>query len=240
MELTSEMPDLQPLNQPPLLSQSVELALRSYILDNNLKPGSALPSENDLAQQLGVSRNAVREAVKALGSLGIVEPRRGSGLYVGNFSLVTLVENLPYGLLSNLQELVDLLEIREILETSMVEDMLTQYDRAQGQKLRAVLDKMKAKADQGLVFPDEDRLFHRTIFEKLGNKTLLKLMDIFWLTFHRAAEQADIADTSPQDTYEDHLRILEAIELNEPEEVKKRIIMSHEGLRGRIAKIQSS
>jgi len=234
------MPDLQPLHQPPLLSQSVELALRNYILDNSLKPGSALPSENDLAQQLGVSRNAVREAVKALGSLGIVEPRRGSGLYVGNFSLVTLVENLPYGLLSNLQELIDLLEIREILEIAMVDDMLAAFDQIQGEKLRAVLDEMSEKATQGLAFPDEDRLFHRTLFENLGNKTLLKLMDIFWLTFYRAAKQADIADPSPQGTYQDHLKVLEAIESNQPEEVRKCLSKSYDGLKGRVARIKSN
>jgi len=87
----------------------VQASLRSYILENQLPSGAPLPPENELARRLGVSRSAVREAVKGLESLGLIEIRHGSGLFVGSFSFEPLLNNLPYTLVSNLKELSDLL-----------------------------------------------------------------------------------------------------------------------------------
>ena len=95
--------DFQPLQRPPSLPETVQTAIRNFIADNNLRTGDALPPETQLTKQLGVSRNAIREAVKSLEMVGIVEVRRGSGLFVGDFSLDPLLDNLPYGLMSDLQ-----------------------------------------------------------------------------------------------------------------------------------------
>src|SRR5690554_4139090 len=111
---------LKPLKRAPLLYQSVQEAIQNYINENDLKPGDPLPAESELARQLQVSRNSVREAVKALESIGILETRRGSGLFVKNFSFDPVLETLPYALLTDIDELVDLLEIRCILEVSMI------------------------------------------------------------------------------------------------------------------------
>ena len=68
---------IKPLKRPPLLHVSVQESLRAYVEDNDLKPGAPLPPEGVLAMQLGVSRNSVREGIKALESLGVLETRRG-------------------------------------------------------------------------------------------------------------------------------------------------------------------
>jgi len=98
------MKEIKPLARPPLLHVSVQESLKSYIDDNALAPGAPLPPENDLAQQLGVSRNSVREAIKALESLGILETRRGIGVFVKAFSFEPLLANLAYGLGGALRE----------------------------------------------------------------------------------------------------------------------------------------
>ena len=74
------------LKRSPPLHVSVQESLRSYIAENRLEAGAALPPEGELAQQLGVSRNSVREGIKALESVGVLEVRRGSGVFVMAFS----------------------------------------------------------------------------------------------------------------------------------------------------------
>ncbi len=74
------------LKRPQFLYQAVQDEVKAYILEQSLMPGDALPPETELAEQLGVSRNSVREAIKSLETLGIVEARTGAGLFVRNFS----------------------------------------------------------------------------------------------------------------------------------------------------------
>lgn len=203
--------DLKPLHRPPSLPQSVQTAIREFILDNSLRSGDLLPSETQLTKQLGVSRNAVREAVKALELVGVVEVRRGSGLFVGDFSLEPLLDNLPYGLMADLEELRELLEIRQVLESGMMVQVIARRTDSQMATLRKAVRKMQTLAAQGKSFPKEDREFHQCLMENVGNKTLLKLLDIFWLTYHRASQVADIEDYDPIRTAEDHVKIIDAI-----------------------------
>ena len=89
-------------------------------MENDLRAGDSLPAEGEIVAQLGGSRNSVREAVKALTSVGVIESRRGSGLFVQEFSLQPLLDNLPYAMMSNLQVLAALFEIRHILEMACI------------------------------------------------------------------------------------------------------------------------
>ena len=102
---------LKPLRRPPSLHVTVQGSLRGYIEDNQLKAGDPLPPEAILAQQLGVSRNSVREAIKALESVGVLETRRGIGVFVKAFSFQPLLDNLAYGLGDTLRDVEELREL---------------------------------------------------------------------------------------------------------------------------------
>src|ERR1700720_51283 len=106
----SAVPPLNALKRTPLLHQ-IQEEIKSYVIRNNLKPGDALPSEGDLARQLGIGRNSVREAVKSLEVLGILEARAGSGLFVKAFTFDAIINNLPYGLLSEVKTVRDMAEV---------------------------------------------------------------------------------------------------------------------------------
>lgn len=227
---------LVPLSRPPLLNQSVQDALRAYIRDNYLRPGDPLPSENELARQLGVSRNSVREAVKGLDSLGIIEARRGSGLFVREFSFEPLLEGFTYGPLFDVQELADLLEIRRVLETGLIADAMGAMSPATIEQVRATVERMGALATRDEAFPKEDRQFHQLLFASLGNTMLLKLLDVFWLTFQEASKHVDLSNTDPLGTYRDHAAIYEAVAAGDDAEARVGLDRHYAGLQGRLAR----
>lgn len=224
----------------PALFRSVQDIIKNYILENNLTAGAPLPPEMELARQLGVSRSSVREAVKALESLGILESRRGSGLFVQNFSFEPLLENLPYGLLFALPQLADLLAVRRVLETGMAGAALAVITPEQLTQLRVLTQQMRVCAEQGQTFPDEDREFHSTLFANLQNQILLKLLDTFWLTFHKAAQLTDLQDRDSLRTYRDHVAILEAVEAGEAEQVRLALDQHYLSLEERLKQAQQA
>jgi DNA-binding FadR family transcriptional regulator len=230
---------LKPLSRQPLLHQSVQDAIRAYILDNRLRAGDALPPEGDLARRLGVSRNSVREAVKAMESLGILETRRGSGLYVQAFSFEPLLENLPYGLLFDVRELAELLEIRRALETGLIGATMDSMPPEAVQALDDVVRAMEQRALKGESFPEEDRRFHQILFEPLGNQMLLKLLDVFWLTFREASRHTDIDNPDPLSTYRDHAAIAVAVAAGHVPEAREALAAHYAGLTRRLERVQT-
>lgn len=213
--------DLQPLKQAKAIYKSVQDAIRDYILDNQLQPGEPLPSETQLTKMLGVSRNSVREAVKALQLIGLIESRRGSGIFVGKFSIDPLLENLPFSLMEDKQQFYDFVEIRRVLETGMIGLAMESITTEQVERLEQILVKMHVLALEDKRFPKEDRLFHQTIYEHLENHTFIKLLDIFWLTFNRIADDVDRTRKTPLEIYEKHLAIVDAIKSGDVEKAQK-------------------
>jgi DNA-binding FadR family transcriptional regulator len=214
---------LQPLTRAPLLHVSVQQSLKQFIADNNLGDGDALPPESGLARALGVSRNSVREAVKALESVGILETRRGIGVFVRPFSLEPLLEHLTYGFGRSVRDVAEVLEIRRTLEVAMIERAISRLDQNDLAGLHATLDAMRARAECGEGFPEEDRAFHSQLFCCLDNRVMLRLIDVFWLAFHRASGFFDSANPAPMVTWQEHVDILAAVEARDPVAARARL-----------------
>ena len=98
---------------------------------SGLAAGDPLPTESELMDELGIGRNSVREALKALQAVGIVDIRHGFGMFVGRMSLTGLVDELAFHSRITLQDsrnhLGYLIEIREVLESGLVQRLI---DRA--------------------------------------------------------------------------------------------------------------
>lgn len=219
-EPAKALPRLNALKRTPLLYR-IQEEIKGYIIRHSLKPGDSLPSEGELAQQLNISRNSVREAVKSLEVLGIVESRPGSGLFVRDFSFDSIINNLPYGLLFDLKSVRDVLEVRAHLEYGMVERVVQEVTPEQPEVLRAILGRMRSEAAAGRYSADDDRAFHEALYVNVDNPILLKVLDIFWLVVLRARELARVVDPAdPMETYRSHLRLCEALESRSVEQMR--------------------
>ncbi|WP_440412657.1 FadR/GntR family transcriptional regulator [Neorhizobium petrolearium] len=227
---------IKPLERPPLLHVSVQESLRSYIEDNNLTAGAALPPETFLAQQLGVGRNSVREAIKALESVGILETRRGIGVFVKEFSFAPLLDNLAYGLQASLRDVEELLEIRRVLETGLIDKTIQMISEDDVAELRRLTDRMCQRAERGESFAEEDQQFHQLLFRCQNNKMLSTLIDIFWSAFYKASGFANLASPTPLATWRDHHEIVEAIAARDIGAARKRLSDHYSGIVRVIAK----
>lgn len=229
-----------PLRRPPQLHAVVLEELRSYIQRNGLEPGDPLPPESDLAHQLGVGRNSVREAVKALESLGILEVRRGVGAFVKKFSFQPLLDNLGYGLGVSLRDVEELRDIRRVLETGLIHRTIEMMAEDELAALRAVTEDMRRRAEKGESFAEQDQQFHQLLFQCQNNRMLIGLIDVFWRAFYAASNFANLQNVDPMATWKDHHEIVEAIAAKDVERARERLDAHYAGIMQVIERSQKS
>ena len=172
--------------RPRNLNEEIRKQVRDHILDNQLKPGDQLPTESALAEQLSVGRSAVREALKAMEALGIIEVRAGKGRFVKKADVKVILEGFAYTILLDRSSIRELLQVRKALESSFVRESIACVSEQDLEEVRALLETMKTKAVAGESFFEEDLEFHRTLFRPIGNELLLALLDLFMLVYRRA------------------------------------------------------
>jgi DNA-binding FadR family transcriptional regulator len=213
----------------------VQESLRAYIEENRLKAGDPLPPESFLAQQLGVGRNSVREAIKALESVGVLETRRGVGVFVKEFSFQPLLDNLAYGLQASLRDVEELREIRLVLETGLIDKTIAMISAEDLAALRTTTERMRARAERNESFAEEDQQFHQLLFRCQQNNMLSALIDIFWTAFYKASNFANLDNPTPLATWKDHHEIVEAIAAKDVEGARRRLAEHYSGIRQVIA-----
>jgi GntR family transcriptional regulator, transcriptional repressor for pyruvate dehydrogenase complex len=160
-----------------LTDEAIE-QIRRLIRSGELPPGSRLPPENELAAQLGLSRNSMREAVKALELIRVLDVRRGDGTYVTSLEPGLLLEGL--GLAVDLlqdESILSVVEVRRLLEPSATGLAAERITDSQLAALRARLDEMEAAGHDVERQVAADAEFHLEIFAATGNPTLLSVLD---------------------------------------------------------------
>ncbi|MHB9755857.1 FadR/GntR family transcriptional regulator [Streptomyces sp. BYX5S] len=214
--------------------------IKAMIGDGELQPGGRLPTERELAAQLGISRSSMREAIRALTVLGVLEARHGSGIYVTQLEAGDLLET--FGVVADLsrgERMVELLEVRRILESHATALAAARITDAQLADLARNLAAMEATDD-----PDEilahDLAFHRTIAAAAGNETMAAILEgLSSRTFRARVWRGYEQEGAFERTRREHGRILRALEARDPE-VARGAAAGHVGevegwLRGQLA-----
>jgi DNA-binding FadR family transcriptional regulator len=213
----------------------VQEAIKNYIITNKLKPGDRLPTEQDFAKQLGVSRTSLREALKSLQALGIVDMKPGEGTIVRSFNLDAVLGSLMYNLLFESTELLEILQVREALEYYFLDWVIDAIGPEDIQKLEEILSLMEKKARQGELFDEEDAAFHRLLFAPVGNALLLRLLDIFWEVLHRLRDPIEV-ERDPLGSYMRHKRILDALREGDKEKARAFLVEHFISIKERVEK----
>jgi GntR family transcriptional regulator, transcriptional repressor for pyruvate dehydrogenase complex len=152
--------------------------IRKLVLNGKLKVGEKLPSERDLAEMYGVSRVPVREALKTLEFLGIVQTVRGDGVYIQNIQTKDLLENVEFAILDDENDmLAELFEARIAIEVKAAQlAALRRNDEELGEMLEALLDMerdLMLKRDASI----SSYKFHLAIIKASHNRVLYRIHD---------------------------------------------------------------
>ncbi|MFD0262730.1 FadR/GntR family transcriptional regulator [Kitasatospora indigofera] len=152
--------------------------IRELVRSGELLPGAKLPPEQQLAAELGVSRNLVREAVKTLVVSRVLEIRRGDGTYVTSLAPSLLLEGLSSAveLLSG-DTLLELVETRRLLEPAATGLAATRISDADLAEVARHLDAMRAARHDPELLTLHDAAFHRAVVAATGNETLTTLLE---------------------------------------------------------------
>lgn len=211
--------------------------VKQFILDRQMEPGDTMPTEAELADLLGASRSNIREAIKTLVALDIVEVRHGYGTFVGQMSMEPMVQSLAFRAAINPNDgrlvLAELVEVREILELSLVEAMLDNIRGALILTLRRLTATMAEKAALDQEFRAEDREFHLLLISVVPNNLIQALTGGFWdvhaIVSKTLQPARDLAATAQA-----HEAILDAIELRDSSALRAAIKAHYQPLRSRL------
>jgi DNA-binding FadR family transcriptional regulator len=224
---------MRPLDVPTM-HEELQDRLKEYILVNKLQPDDPLPTEAQLAEQLGVSRTAVREGLRSLESLGLIYSRRGEGRYVKGFNLDPILENLQYSLLFDAEDVRQMIEVRARLEASFIADAIAQMDEATLAELHTLVVEMRQRAQAGEYFLDKDLAFHAAIYRPVQNQVLSKLLDVFHAVYRNLRDRTLLITRNPVAEIDKHTEILDAIEARDVPRAQALIIDHFAGIKERV------
>jgi len=193
--------------------------IRELIASGEWGPGTRLPREADLAKQLGLSRNSLREAVRALSLARVLEVRQGDGTFVSSLEPEELLAPaLSATHLLQGRTVLELFEVRRLLEPEAAAMAARRSDAGVLAALRRELERMHAAGDRAEELVEADAAFHDVIAAAPGNGVLQALLRSLSTRTVRARLWHGIADRNALDlAREEHTRIYEAIAAGDAE-----------------------
>ncbi|WP_353813597.1 FadR/GntR family transcriptional regulator [Agromyces sp. SYSU T00266] len=204
--------------------------IRQMITSGELVAGSRLPVERELGARLGVSRGPLREGVRALVVLGVLETRQGDGTYVTSLEPGQLLE--PLGMLAELQSpenSVHLLGVRRVLEPEAAAHAALRITDEELAEARRILERGEAILAAGDDIDleatiDVDTEFHRVIANASGNPAFAALIDaLVGRTARARLWRAIHQHGAVHDTQREHRAILDALEAHDPDRARIRM-----------------
>ena len=200
-----------------LTDEAIE-KIRAMITSGELRPGDRLPSEPELGAQLGLSRSSLREAVKALSLINVLDVRRGDGTYVTSLDPGLLLDAMSFAVdFQHDRSVLHFLEVRRILEPAAMALSATAMSDDEIASLGALLDELPPESSVE-EFVDNDLEFHRRIARGSGNPVLAALIDSVSSRTQRARIWRGITQASAtHQTLDEHRAIVAALAGRRPE-----------------------
>jgi GntR family transcriptional repressor for pyruvate dehydrogenase complex len=195
-----------------LYEQIVE-QIEQSILKGTLKAGDQLPAERELAEQFGVSRTAVREAIKALREKGLVEAYSGRGTFITNGTSQAIRQSLDLMMrIGQTEGSAHLVEVREILEPEIAALAASRAEKQHLAALRETVAVMDAAKHDAEAFIEADLDFHLALAEAAANPLILSLIDSIVGLLREQRLRIFLVEGGPERGQYHHKRILKAIE----------------------------
>jgi GntR family transcriptional repressor for pyruvate dehydrogenase complex len=218
-----ELAQIDPIKREPVATQ-VARKLVEYLLSGAVEPGTRMPSERQLAEAFGVGRSAMREAIKALSLIGLVEVRQGDGTYLRKADSALLPEVIEWGLLLGERRTMDLVEARQEIEIILAGLAARRRTERDIEDLTVLLGRMERAASTAFV--EADVQFHMRLAEASGNLVLRDIHASVQALLRAWIARVLASPESRHPSYLEHVPILEAVIAGDPE-AAQRAMASH-------------
>ena len=202
--------ELEPIKSTRIYEEIVR-QIKTMITEGRLKSGDQLPPERDLAEKFLVSRTSVREALRALESLGLVEIRPGEGTFVREVSIESLIQPLALIMLAQREAIGELFEARRVLEPLIAGLAAVRATRDDLQEMGRILDEQAREIVAGRTGLAQDAQFHAAIGAAAHNRAITRIVHALMDLLTQSREESLKTPGRPERSHEDHRRILDAI-----------------------------
>lgn len=216
---------IEPVRRVNLASQVMD-SVKNYITRNDLRPGDRLPREKDLTARLGVSRNILREALKALEAVGVIEIKVGDGMYVSDFDYSTMVSHISFALARKHQEMGHFIQARLVIELGALDLVMENLDDTSMRRLEQSAAAIEAAGSLEETV-ELDLQFHKDVLSVARNPILMEFGSFLGQFFAEAKRRA--GSEAKQRAMKGHGELLDALrarDLDRARDSMKRHIMS--------------
>jgi GntR family transcriptional repressor for pyruvate dehydrogenase complex len=208
--------DVVPIKSTRIYEEIVR-QVKTMIAEGRLKGGDRLPPERDLAEKFVVSRTSVREALRALESLGLVEIRAGEGTFIREVSIDALVEPLALLMASQREATGELFEARRLLEPSLAALAASRATPEEIQEMERILEEQAREIGAGRTGLAQDAQFHAAIGAASHNRAITRITHAIIDLLTQSREESLNTPGRPTRSHEDHRRVVAAIRARDAE-----------------------
>jgi GntR family transcriptional repressor for pyruvate dehydrogenase complex len=194
--------------------QAVARQLERHIMEQ-LKPGDLLPPERQLVQMLGVSRGSVRDAIRSLEMMGLLEPRQGIGTVVCTPGGAT-ANRLADALRDKRKLVAELIDVRKMIEPPLVRRAALHASSDEIAEMEDILDRQEAKVRRGELAVEEDSEFRYSIALACNNSAVLRVVDELMDLLRETREHSLQGKGRQESSLAGHRRILAALKRRNP------------------------
>jgi len=191
--------------------QEIVRQVKQMVAEGRLKSGDQLPPERDLAEKFAVSRTSVREALRALESLGFIEIRPGEGTFVREVSVESLIEPLALALTAQREAIHELFEARQLLEPALAALAASRATPEEIQAMERILEEQAREIAAGRTGFAQDAAFHGAIGVAAHNRAITRIAHAIMDLLTQGREEALNTPGRPARSHEDHRRVLAAV-----------------------------
>jgi len=194
--------------------------IRRRILNGELREGDKLPNQNEFAEQLGVSRPSLREALQDLTRLGAIEQRPGLGTILVSRAPALLDQSMEPPFLSDAAGVIELTETRRLIETGMIGLSVVRATDEEIAEIGRVMEESAEAAGRGDIaqYQEKDLVFHHLIAKAAHNRFVMHMFQTIHRSFERFLKEAFAAlPESIDQSFKDHREIYDALKNRDKE-----------------------
>lgn len=207
---------MEPLSVEPIKStriyEEIVRQIRTLVQEGKLKSGDRLPPERELAESFKVSRTSVREALRTLESMRLIEIRPGEGTFVREISVESLIEPLARVILTEREAVGELFEARRLLEPAIAGLAARRATKEEIQQMERILDEQAREVAAGRTGLAQDAAFHAAIAGSAHNRAITRIVNVLMDLLTQTREESLQTPGRPTRSHQDHRRVLEAIQ----------------------------